>query len=290
LGAKKGDLSVTALYTCQTWVWGGFPNAQLFAHPEAKRVFDATNAALGVSRLFRRDFAPLRESLVHRHAAIDALLKRSGARQVLELAAGLSRRGVTFSQDPALRYTELDLPAVSQRKRALLERTAEGRAVLARPNFKLVEADVEEAALESWVEPGAPLFAIAEGLMMYLQPQAQRSLWERIARLVERAGAGTFVFDLVPASEQPKPGAVGRALEAAMKAFTGGRSFERDARSRGEIAAEVRAAGFADVTLIEPAQVAEAWSLPFPQARSQQLLFSAGLGRPRPESSPAAPR
>jgi O-methyltransferase involved in polyketide biosynthesis len=290
LGAKKGDLSVTALYTCQTWLWGGFPEAQLFAHPDAKRVFDATNAALAVSRLFRRDFAPLRESLVHRHAAIDALLKRSGARQVLELAAGLSRRGATFSADPALRYTELDLPAVSRKKRALLERSDEGRAVLARPNFRLVEADVQEATLETWVEPGLPLCVIAEGLLMYLQPPAQRALWERIARVSERAVEATFVFDLVPASEQPKPGAVGRALEAAMKSFTGGRSFERDARSREEIAAEVRLAGFPEVVMIEPAQVAAAWGLPFPQARSQQLLFTAERGRPRPGNSPAAPR
>jgi O-methyltransferase involved in polyketide biosynthesis len=290
LGAKTGDLSVTALYTCQTWVWGGFPNSQLFAHADAKRVFDATNAALAVSRLFRRDFAPLRESLVHRHAAIDALLKRSGARQVLELAAGLSRRGATFSEDPDVRYTELDLPAVSRKKRALLERTEEGRAVLARPNFRLVEGDVQDAELETWTEPGVPLFVIAEGLMMYLQPPQQRGLWERIARVCQRAGQAGFVFDLVPASEQPKPGAVGRALEAAMKSFTGGRSFERDARTRDEIAADVRVAGFDEVVLIEPAAVAEAWSLPFPKARSQQLLFNAERGHPRPGNSPANPQ
>src|SRR5215472_2264861 len=101
MGKKDGDLSVTALYTSQAWSWGGLSHAHLFANADAKRVFDATNAALAVSRIFRRDFAPLAQMLLHRHAMIDHLLRESGARQVLELAAGLSRRGAAFTEDPA---------------------------------------------------------------------------------------------------------------------------------------------------------------------------------------------
>jgi O-methyltransferase involved in polyketide biosynthesis len=285
LSSKSGDLSVTALYTCQTWVWGGLPYAKLFAHPAAKRVFDATNAALALSRVFRRDFAPLRQSLIHRHALIDALVKRAAPGQVLELAAGLSRRGATFSENPAISYTEVDLPHVVKRKRELLERTAEGRAVLARPNFRLVEADLEQAELSPWVDPGRPAFVIAEGLMMYLQPPAQRRIWTQARALAERATDVSFAFDLVPTSEQPAPGAVGRALEAAMKAFTRGRAFERDGRTRQEIAAELRAIGFSDVELLEPAVLARAWDLPFPDARTQQLLFFARV----PSRGPAQP-
>jgi hypothetical protein len=55
----EGDLSVTALYTSQVWAWGGLPYAQLFATAEAKRVFDATNAALAAASLFKKR-APLR--------------------------------------------------------------------------------------------------------------------------------------------------------------------------------------------------------------------------------------
>src|SRR5262249_32888522 len=44
--AAKGDLSVTALYTSGVWTWGGLSYAHLYATTDAKRVFDATNAAL----------------------------------------------------------------------------------------------------------------------------------------------------------------------------------------------------------------------------------------------------
>jgi O-methyltransferase involved in polyketide biosynthesis len=47
-----------------------------------------------------------------------------------------------------VRYTELDLPPVVERKRDLLQRTDEGRAVLARPGLRLIEGDVETVALE----------------------------------------------------------------------------------------------------------------------------------------------
>jgi O-methyltransferase involved in polyketide biosynthesis len=270
-----GDLSVTALYTSQCWAWGRLSCAELFAHAEGKRVFDATNAVLAVSRVFRRDFSPLRQSLIHRHTMIDALLGRTEARQVLELAAGLSRRGAAFSADPAWRYIEMDFPAVFHRKRALLERTPAGRAVLARSNLRLVEGDVLESALEELVEPRKPLFVIAEGLMMYLKPEAQRALWQKVFRLADKTGRVTLVFDLIPACEQPRPGRVGRALGAVMKAFTGGRDFERDARTRDDLSRELSEAGFATVTRYEPSAVAAEWSLPFPQARSQQLLFCA---------------
>jgi O-methyltransferase involved in polyketide biosynthesis len=200
---------------------------------------------------------------------IDHLLRGSGLRQVLELAAGLSRRGAAFTDDPAMRYTELELPHVIEKKRQLLARSDAGRAVLARPGLRLVAADVETAALETWREPGEPLFAIAEGLMVYLTAAAQRRLWAKVAAL----GDVRFVFDLVPWCEQPKPGAVGAVLEAAMKRFTGGRSFERDQRTRDDIRTELLAAGFAAVDIVDSAAVARAWALPHPEQPTRQVLF-----------------
>lgn len=273
----KGDLSVTALYTSQTWAWGGLPCADLFATVEGKKVFDITNAALALAGIFMGRLPPLRHSLIHRHTMIDRLLAEARAEasevQVLELAAGLSRRGASFTRESSLRYTEIDLPPVIARKKVLLQRTDEGRAVLTRPNLRLVGRDVESAPLDSWVSPKQPLFVIAEGLFMYLSPEKQRSLWERIASLFAIAGEGTFVFDLVPHVEQPEAGVVGRALEAMMKRFTGGRAFEKDKRTRDDIVRELGAAGFGQVELLEPDHVASVWGLPSPTERTQQLLF-----------------
>ncbi len=270
----RGDLSVTALYTSAAWAWGKLPNASLLESVEAARVFRVVNAALTVARLFFTRLPSLAHSLLHRHAIIDHLLSTSGATRVVELACGLSRRGVTFSADPALSYVEVDLPHVVAKKRALLERSPEGRQALARPNWDLVSGDVATLALAD-VLPGVrePLFVIAEGLLMYLDAAAQRALFRAVATRLRSAGGGTFVFDLVPTCEQPRPGLVGRALGWLMKRFTGGKGFERDPRTRGDIESELRASGFDEVELVEPHAVAKSWHLPFPDADTQQLVF-----------------
>ncbi len=261
--AAKGDLSVTALYTSGVWTWGGLSYAHLYATSDSKRVFDATNAALALASLGK---STLRYALLHRHAMIDHLLETSPATQVIEIAAGLSRRGAAYSA--MRRYTEIDLPSVISHKRALLERTPEGRVVLER--LHLVGEDVETADLAAHRGPG-PVLVIAEGLMMYLAGDARRRLFGKLREL----GEVELVFDLVPTSEQPKPGLIGRALEAAMKQFTGGRTFERDAKTRAQLLDELRGAGFTEARAIAAADVARDWKLPHAEIRTDTVVFSA---------------
>jgi O-methyltransferase involved in polyketide biosynthesis len=289
--AKPGDLSVTALYTSQVWAWGGLSHAHLFASSDAKRIFDATNAALAAARIFNRKLAPLRHSLLHRHAMIDHLLRVSDYRQVIELAAGFSRRGAATTSDPHMQYTEFDLPHVLERKRELLQRTDEGRAVLARPGLRLVEGDVGTVVLEPFLRRGEPVFVIAEGLMMYLAADARRRLFAKVRQLAETTGELRFVFDLVPASEQSESGVAGRVLEAAIKASTGGRSFEGDARTRDDIVNALHEAGFDDIEVVASSDIAHAWNLPQSDRRTQVVLFIAGAAHPDrlPRSRPLAP-
>ena len=116
-----------------------------------------------------------------------------------------------MTDDPRLLYTEVDLPKVIAKKTELLERTPEGRAVLARRGLRLVGADVEKEPLSPLISEG-PLVVVAEGLLMYLDPSQQRRLFEQVRALAETSGALRFVFDFVPPDEQPPPGAVGKAL------------------------------------------------------------------------------
>jgi len=270
---KQGDLSVTALYTSATWTWGGLPNADLLDHAHARRVFRVVNAVLGVTRPFIGLRAPLRLALIHRHTLIDSLLRESGCLRVLELAAGLSRRGVTFTADPRIDYVEVDRPDVVTKKSHLLQRSAEGKAALARSNFHLIAADVMTHPLEELCPThGDPVFVIAEGLLMYLEPDAQRALAHKIARRLADAG-GTFVFDFVPPRELPRPGRVARALGWIMKRFTRGQGFAADERTRDQVIADLGACGFYEVEAIEPSLVAHAWNLPHPDARTNQLVF-----------------
>src|SRR5258705_1814635 len=170
---RKGDLSVTALYTSHTWLWGRQPCAELLATPEAKTVFRLSNIALAFARLFFRRLPSLRHSLVQRHVMIDRIAHEVGANQVLELAAGLSRRGAAMTADEGIDYTEVDLAPVLAKKCELLARSEAGRAVLQRANLRFVAGDVRELDLEPLVDPRRPVFVVAEGLLMYLEAAEQ---------------------------------------------------------------------------------------------------------------------
>ncbi len=274
---ESGDLSVTALYTAQTWRWGRLPNAELFESKESRAVFGVTNIALAVMKLFSWKLKSLRHSLLHRHVMIDALIDEVKPDVVIELAAGLSRRGVTVSSDERIEYWEIDLPHVVAKKKMRRERTPTGQAMLQRSNHHWIAEDVRNVPLQTMSRSHNKRVYVAEGLCMYLQPNEQRTFWSRIAEDVRSAmGPALFVFDLVPWCEQPKPGWFGRALEWLMKRFTKGQSFARDERTRETICADLKASGFQNVQALEPRDVLQRWRLPYPKKKTQQVIFVCG--------------
>jgi len=238
------DLAITALYTSGVWTWAKLPGSELLATRDAARVFAVTNAALALARVGSGSMTrgarkpPLRDALLARHTTIDRAA--ADATRVVELAAGLSPRGAAAH----VPYVEVDVPAMIAKKRELFARTAEGRAVLER--LQLVAGDATAIELAPLAPPGT--LVIAEGLCMYLPPPARRALFAKIAALP----GVRFVFDLVPAREEPPPGLAGRVLAAAMKRATGGGTIERDLATRDDVLAELRAAGFAECAAISP--------------------------------------
>ncbi len=241
---------MTAMYTSATWAWGKLPNADLLVTPEAERVFRMVNGALGLARPFTRAPA-LEKSLLERHRVLDELLAESGLTTVIELAAGLSQRGITFTENPRVRYVEIDLANMIEAKRKILGATDRGRSALARVNLEMIEGDALSIDLDEVARGDEAVFVIAEGLLMYLDETAQKKLFRAVAARLASHG-GTFAFDLLPQCEQPKPGVVGRGLGKAMKLFTRGGEFVRDARTRHDIAQNLEEAGFVGVELISP--------------------------------------
>jgi hypothetical protein len=109
---------------------------------------------------------------------------------------------------------------------------------------------------------------IAEGLAMYLTGDDRRQLFRRVAGL-----GADFVFDLVPSSEEPRPGITGRILGAAMKRFTGGSTFERGAKTREQVLGELRDDGFADAHAIDSSHAP--CPLPHADRATAMVVFSA---------------
>jgi O-methyltransferase involved in polyketide biosynthesis len=200
--------------------------------------------------------------MLARHQGIDALLARhieSGrVGQVIELAAGLSPRGWRFTQryGDKLTYVETDLPHMADLKRRLL---TDGR--LSGPKHRVVPINAllnsgpqSLHELAQSLSPTAGLAIITEGLMSYLDPPAAKGVWRRIAEVLRGFPFGVYLSDAYVRSDRYGVGA--KVFRGAIERFVRGRMhihFE----TVDEAAETLRAVGFADARLHEPASIAE---------------------------------
>ena len=278
--AFQGNLSVTSLYTAGVWSWAKMEGASLVSNVDTDRVFGATNAALAVMRLFRWGLPRLPEGLAQRHVLIDQLTEEADHDLIIELAAGLSMRGwrVMRAKGDASRlrrYIEIDLPHVMTHKmKALLEEALPKGLILEARDLKLLNQNDIEELLEDSETP----LIIAEGLVMYLSHSELEEIISLLGPELEARG-GRLIFDWVPTIEQPRPGLIGRVLGALIRLFTGGETFKRDERSREDVRELLLSNGASRVQLIDTDQVAESRELPFPKAKTQQLIFYADFSR-----------
>jgi O-methyltransferase involved in polyketide biosynthesis len=161
-----------------------FPN-QGFADPAAEAI--AACLAYDLTP-FEADWDMLR-GLVERSLVLDQLLRdfltHHPAAQVLSLGSGLSTQFERLDNG-RLHWVDVDLPEVVELRRALFP---------PHPRRCLVSASVTEAGWISILgDLRGPTFAVAEGLLMYLE-RAQVFQLARDLAEVQRAGPAEFAYD-----------------------------------------------------------------------------------------------
>ena len=172
------------------------------------------------------------------------------------------------------RYIELDLPHVIKHKKLKIDiETSPDGLSWTTHDLKTLNPNQLRELLH---EAQSPLI-IAEGLMMYFTHNEFEHLVSLLAAELSPRG-GQLIFDWVPTIEQPPPGLIGQSLGALMRLFTGGESFIRDERSRESIKNLLQVYGAQEVQMIDTHKVAHSRSLPYPEAKTQQLIFSAHFG------------
>jgi O-methyltransferase involved in polyketide biosynthesis len=268
MSVGRSNIPPSALYTAATWRWGRLPGADLVTPPEAGRVFRVMNAYMSLYRLLNPGWHSLKHTLIQRHAGIEHLLQLSNCSQVIEIAAGFSPRGSAVSANPSIRYFEVDLAPVIAAKRAMLQATPAGQAVLRRVNFALLEGDV--TAMDWTRFAACPSFIITEGLMMYFDRARQLAIWRDIVRFL-RSRRGEYVFDYLPVPDEPRRSFAGRFLSRLRGPKR--RAFPCDDRNRDEIADDLRAAGFKNIAVHSSVDFAGAWKLPHAKAHTRVILY-----------------
>ena len=270
----NGDLSVTALYTAETWHWAGFDYAEQVVNVDSERVFKVTNFALSIMRLFRWNLPKLAPGLAQRHSLIDQLSQERSTRTIIELASGLSTRSYRLCYGQAAntieQYIEIDLPHVLNHKKKLLHRAGNLPKAL---QFHALDLKLFEAStFKKQFSLSEINLVIAEGLVMYLKADELKLLLGQVSDLL-KASHGRFIFDWVPSIEEPSPGFIGRTLAYLMKLFTGGESFERDQRTRQDMVHLLYDLGAKKVELYDTQLIAKSRNLPFANTKTQQLVF-----------------
>ncbi len=203
-------ISPTAHYTGEVWRRHHL-SPPAFGTRFGAGLFTATAPVIGILARLTRGVT-LERMLLERHLLVDDLLAQAietdGVSQVLELAAGMSGRGLRMLQrygDRGLRYVETDLPGMVVRKRQALTRVrprpGDAHQLAKLDAFTIKSPDSLEAVVRSHLDPDKPTAIISEGLLNYFPRSAVTELWTRLAALLATFPSGRYFCDLHVADE-----------------------------------------------------------------------------------------
>jgi O-methyltransferase involved in polyketide biosynthesis len=124
-----------------------------------------------------------------RYKTTDQIIARYHITQVLEIAAGLSPRGLAMTEDPNVVYVATDLPEILEQEKAIAE------SILAKMNihrsnlyYRIANALDQESLLQAAIpfQSGKPIAIITEGLLGYLTRDEKETLAGNIRDLLKQ--------------------------------------------------------------------------------------------------------
>ncbi len=132
-----------------------------------------------------------------RYKLINKLLEKTEIKQVLELAAGYTSRGLYYSKK-GYNYIEMDLENVTNNKRNILN---ELNTEIPN-NLRVLSGNVlEEKAFlkcEEYLNSTEPLAILNEGLLRYLTFEEKARVAKNIHKLLEKHGGVWITSDVTP--------------------------------------------------------------------------------------------
>ena len=204
----SSGISFTALYTGAVWHRYGLSDDTL-ATEKGRWLYRlmtpfeaASKAAIGGN---------IRTFLLQRHLIIDHLIdqaiKEKGITQVLEIACGMSPRGIRLRQKhPLLHMVEADLPDMAARKALRLMATGRlGDHHQVTPIDIL--ADHGEYQLEKVIdrvfENNEPVIIVTEGLTSYFSLKTITEFWRRLAAAMAKRPGSVYLSESYCQPSQP---------------------------------------------------------------------------------------
>jgi O-methyltransferase involved in polyketide biosynthesis len=268
-------VSPTAHYTGYVWARSGMSHPA-FVTNEGRLLHAAMRPLNTASRL--AGGPTLEDFLLARHRLLDHLLTTAvddgRITQVIEVAAGLSPRGWSFSAryGDRITYIETDLPGMVERKQRILS-----RAGSLSDHHRIVELDAladsgpqSLSDLAATLDPGRGTAIITEGLLNYFDRDAVLRMWRRFAGTLGGFAHGLYLSDLhVQGDSNPT---LTRAFTLGLSAFVRGQ-VHLHFTGVDDATAGLLASGFDDAVLHTPADYSQiVGNRPTPGARAVRIV------------------
>lgn len=268
------SISFTALYTGHVWYANGLSDpafhtrrGSFFYHALAPFEYLGGKIAGGNIRTF----------LLQRHYLIDQQVRHAiqqyGVNQILEIACGLSPRGVRLRREnPALHYVEADLPGMAARKHRLLSASntlSDKHQVVPLNIFAEHGIEALENVVARCFDRRQPLLVITEGLVNYFSLDSMTPFWARLQTLLASFPAGIYLTDNYPLFHDHPFHRTMTALGGLLGTVSRSQvSFHFG--SDAEAINCFRSLGFADTRVHNPADYYH--DLPIPQSRGNPFV------------------
>lgn len=289
--SDSARISPTAHYTGYVWQKHGLAHPALATRRGAAFFWSLEPAMRALAPMLGG--LTLERMLLRRHLAIDAVLDRwiadGTVTAVVELAAGMSGRGLRFAErwaERGLVYIDTDLPAMVAMRRARL-------ADVSRPaghHIKVVDALAASgpqslgAVLGEVLTPDAGVAVVSEGLLNYFHKRDVEALWARVSEALTPYREGRYVAELHVRDEVSEL-ATARAFMAGLSVFVRGATHLHYADA-DEAARAALDSGFGAVELPPPGQFVSADAVPGWRRADVMRLVTASVAAPS-SASPA---
>ncbi len=254
--SRDERIGPTAHYTAYVWYRLGLPNAEHFATDEGRTLFWSFRLAGEWLATVSPRVPSMMQYLELRHRLIDRALDEIGPDRIVELGAGLSRRGVTWAAK-GVRYVEVDLPHMIREKQRRID--AAGDALRASVAERLVLAPVDVLGegfrpfLVSALRGAERPVVVAEGLLGYFSIAERAKIARDIAEALRATGGGTFLTDLRSRSGSKSVAMAAKALRLGIRVATRGRGAREDFEDHDRIRRFFGETGFDEASALDPA-------------------------------------
>lgn len=135
-----------------------------------------------------------------RHLMLNKWIAATDIKQVLEVAAGLSTRGLELTADPSMTYVEVDLPDMVADKKKILDDLQAAGKLPERPNLHIEAGSATDQAdllsASRYFDVVEPIVVANEGLLRYLSMEAKQQYADNIKVLLQKFGGAWITSDI----------------------------------------------------------------------------------------------